>query len=67
MFYVNTIIYNKPIQLILNNKIMWNTVQAQMFEDLYRRYPDMINKYAYLKWEDDYYPPVNLERIINRR
>lgn len=67
MFFVSTLIYKRPMNVIILNKIMWNTVQSQMFEDLYRRYPDIINKYGYLKWEDDYYPPVNFEKIINRR
>lgn len=67
MFYVNQVVYKMPIIDILPNKLQWNTVQSQMFEELYRKYPDLINKYAYLRWGEEEFTRVDLDKIIYRR
>lgn len=67
MFYVNTVVYKTNMENILPYKMKWNTVQSQMFEELYRKYPDLINKYAYLQWGDNSYPTVDLDSIMYRR
>ena len=67
MFYVNQVVYKAPVELIMQNKLQWNTVQSQMFEELYRKYPDLINKYAYLRWGDEEFTRMDLDKIIYRR
>lgn len=64
MFYVNTIVYQRAVEDIVPYKLKWNTVQSQMFEELYRKYPDLINKYAYLRWEDDEHVRFDFDKII---
>lgn len=67
MFYVNTVVYKTNVENILPYKMKWNTVQSQMFEELYRKYPQLIDKYAYLRWEDREFPKVDFDAIIYRR
>lgn len=64
MFYVNEVIFKRPIEDIIPFRIMWSSVQSQMFGDLWRRYPHIIEKYGYLQWEDKEYKYFDFNKIL---
>lgn len=54
-----TSIYN-----VMQHKLMWSSVQAELLKDLYRKRPEMIDKYGWIQWEDLTFPFYDLTQVI---
>jgi hypothetical protein len=49
---------------VFYNKLKWSTPQIQWLMDIARKYPDVIKKYGYRRWEEEFFPTVDFGKVL---